>query len=426
MKILKYTFFGLALSTLVFACDDEDFTGDSSLTPSSPTISVDLSAYPGSISFVEKDSTFTFPVTLSEPQIVDISVYIVQAEGTATMGVDYTVDNSNGRVFIPAGKTSGVASVTVLADSDPEDDETFVLQIGDERTSGASLTPVTVSFTIANSFSEDLDMHLSWSVNDVFYPDGSTVPATTMADLILYVLDADGAVYGGADGASFEDYALTSADPDGTYTIAVGIYAFDSPGDGVIDVLLETSQAGVQSGSFAFSSLTTANCLTDLVYLATVTKAGAEYTITEAISTAFEVDILAEDETLFAGDYQLTYVSGDEPFGDPAFSDQVLTITRVDADTRSFSAIYLEDGGYGNDPVTFVFHLGCGEVTVPQTGSTDLACAAGVFITLGPAADKGEYDLSDDSSLTIIFSDMYTDGGCGVSPSPVEIELTRI
>lgn len=412
------------ITGLVYSCDNEDFTGDSDLTPTNPTVTIEFDSAVFTRSFIEQDSTVTFTVTLSTTQVVDVAVYVIVTGGNATPGEDFTFTD---RLVIPAYRTSASGEIKISADELTEETETFTIQVGDERTANASITPQTISFELMNEASDDLDLHLSWDVSDVFNPDGSLISPTAMADLIFYVLESDGTTFDSADGASFEDLTLDASAPDGDYTIAVGVYAFDSPIEATIDLFFDATQTGVQSASVSYAgALTTTNCLSDIVYLATITKVGSTYTITEDLDTDFEADFFVDpaNAAIFTGDYQMTQLSGDDPFGAQAFEDQIVTLTGT-GNTRSFDAVYLEALGIGQPAMTVSFQFSCGSIVVPVSESTGLGCATGQVITLGPADAQGSFDLSDDSSFTVIFNDFHTDGGCGASPSPVEIEFVK-
>jgi hypothetical protein len=82
----------------------------------------------GDVSVTEPISGTTsmgFPVTLSAPSGRNISVSYVVTAGTATAGADYVASPTTGQLFLPAGATSGLISVGVLADAVAEPSETL-------------------------------------------------------------------------------------------------------------------------------------------------------------------------------------------------------------------------------------------------------------------------------------------------------------
>jgi len=289
-KLLKIKY-SILLAMLVFitSCETEDYTNNSTLVPTKPTIAV--SGIPATINFVEKDSTFTFDVTLSVAQVVDISVYAKQASGDATEGEDFKILNDVGRLTITAGSTTGQIKVKVLADDVFEGTETFTIQIGDERTANATLTPVSVEFTILNTTSNELSVDMSWAT-DVMDAIGVDMDPEDVVDMRLLIVDDAGDIVDGADGAAFESWSDFHNLTDGVYRIAADIYATINAGDlnedVNIDITIEFNQGGVINAlTYTYPKvMTNANaCDKYRTYLATVTKAGSVYTIVEEIST---------------------------------------------------------------------------------------------------------------------------------------------
>lgn len=294
MKKYIYSLILFTVTGLMFSCDDEDFTGDSTLTPSSPSIAVTV---PNAAAFVEQDTTFTFTVELSEPQVVDVAVYIFQSGGTATAGSDFTFTN---RVVIPAYRTEASGTIEILTDDENEETEGFELTVGDHRTANASITPVTTSFTILNSREDVLESTLSWSTNALEVI-GLELDPQEVADYRMLILNAsDSSIVTVIDpGATYEAYHGYDSLPDGDYLIATDLYATIDAGDLnapiTVSFQLEFYQYGVQSTTLSFSDVTenTSSCSGKRIYLATVTKAGTTYTIGESVG----VDISYSEAT---------------------------------------------------------------------------------------------------------------------------------
>ncbi|HYG01624.1 MAG TPA: Calx-beta domain-containing protein [Chryseosolibacter sp.] len=281
-------------SLMAFACDKDDLTGDSMLTPTNPTVSVEIED--ADVSFSERDSTFTYTITLSEPQITDVAVTVKQVGGDATLGEDFTLGSSV--VIIPANATTAVASVSVLGDDIPEGTETFTIQIGDEATGNASITPQTIEFTISNSSESDLALHMSWD-SEYYDASGTEVAPTDVADMILYITDADGNVLpdgpdegtapdGIVDGAGFEDFVLDESFPDGEYLVKAGIFSRIDAGElgepPLLDILLEFTQPGVIEPTtirFVEAFDTELVCSGNRFTIASITKMGTTYTVEE-------------------------------------------------------------------------------------------------------------------------------------------------
>ncbi len=306
---------------IVSACEKDDFTGKSTLNPTAPTLSV--TGIPSSISFVEKDSTFTFEVTMSMAQTVNVKISVAQIDGTATEGEDFKI-LTGAYVVIPAGSLSAKVKVQVLSDNVLEGDETFSIQIGNEQTANATFAPVKVDFTIQNTVANDLSVDMSWTTNvlDIVGIDESP---TTVVDMRLLITDDSGNILAVEDGAGAESYSAFDTLPDGTYKIATDIYSTMNYGDVnapiTLSFVLDFNQSGVINGQSIVCNDVMTNeftCDSYRTYFATVTKSGSNYTITKAVSVLPDLSPLAgswkgldpDDDSLhtdFASQVIITY-----------------------------------------------------------------------------------------------------------------------
>lgn len=220
----------LGLVTFVVSCDEDDFTGDSAQVPSNPSLSVALS-FANTQTFVEKDATYDFTVTLSEPQIVNVVVYL-KASGTATEHEDYDYPHS---LTIPAGALSVSGAITTYRDVIAEPTENVTIQIGTGLESNVSaVNGQTVSFTFLDYAFCTWTLETSDTYGDGW--NGGYVEVTSEGVTTQYSEDddvpttfeiniTDGADYtftyvsgggtGGAPGWESENYFLLTA-PDGT------------------------------------------------------------------------------------------------------------------------------------------------------------------------------------------------------------------
>lgn len=272
----------------MISCNKEDFTGYSTIVPTSPTISV--TGIPASINFIEKDSIFTFNVTLSDAQVVDIVLKAKQIAGTATEGDDYKILNDAGKLTILAGATTGQFKIKILADDLKEKTETATIQIGDETTANAALTPVTVDFTIGNLIVDDLSVDMSWET-DVVTSIGMELDPDEVVDLRLLIVKAsDKSIVGEEDGATFETFSDFNTLPNGDYLIAADINSTINAGDYNkpvnLDLELAFKETGAIDTTLSFLKVMTNvnDCPLFRTYLAAVTKAGSSYTIAKAVS----------------------------------------------------------------------------------------------------------------------------------------------
>lgn len=272
------------VSFAITSCDDEDFTGDSSLVPASPTITIDVES--SSYVFTEQDTSVTITATLSELQGVDVAVYLFQSAGDATLGSDFLIDATNSRIVIPANSLSASAAITIMADDVAESTEVFTITIGDDRTSNALLTPQTVDFTIGNYTETDLLLTLEWDAT-VLDIEGGSVGATDVADIRFLIVDNVNpytTVVAEADGAAFEELSLASDDlADGEYYLVADFFGVLDLGDqGSVDVglTLGAQQTGILSESWSFPAVlnTGSVCVGNHYYMASITKSGDSYT----------------------------------------------------------------------------------------------------------------------------------------------------
>jgi len=360
--ILKISSCILVTLLLLVGCEEEDYTGYSTLKPTNPTVSV---SGPASVSVAEMDTSIFFDVALSEAQVVDVIIYVTQLDGDATEGEDFTILNDGGVLTIPAGATTGKAGVKIIVDAEAEETESFTVQIGDNRTGNATVTPFTATFSIGNASADDLVVDLTWTT-DAADAIGIDLDPDEVVDLRFLITDAEGNIVDGEDGASFETYSGFPALPDGTYTLATDIYSTINAGDFdapiTLSLGLEFNQTGVINGqALSFPEVMTNefNCDFHRVNLATVVKAGANYTITKNV----EVLWVGATVDLLAGIW-----SGDD-FGDPVQFETV-----VDGDGLTMSVglgLNWMIGFWGEDVIDSV-ELSCdvdltsGIITIPE------------------------------------------------------------
>lgn len=127
------------------------------------------------------------------------------------------------------------------------------------------------------------------------------------------------------------------------------------------------------------------------------------------------------DETFFTGNYQISQVAGFNAF-EPFLYDGQETTVEANGLTRTFVIDYI---GF---PWTFNVRLNCDllEVTGAPSSGGNVGCGGG-GITQGTPAVPSQYDVTlGDDSITLTLVDFQTDGGCGVAPTPITIELNKI
>lgn len=354
------------LSFLAFACDKDEFTGDSKLTPTNPTVAIGL---PEPANFIEKDSTFEVTITINTPQVVDIIIPLTIVDGDATEGDDFTIDHE---VFIPAHRTSAKATIKVLADEIVEETETFTVQVGGERTANAQIASQTVVFTIMNVTEGDLPLHFSWDL-EYFDATGTVVSPDDVADMILYITDQNGNVLEEVDGATFEDFVIPSSWTDGEYLVKAGVYAVINPGQlggpPVLDLNLDYAQVGkLNATTFSFpGAFTGILCDWNIFTMASIVKSGTDYTVT----------------SIGAFDFNLSEFTGAYSANEPGYGDYDVNFTIDDCNTiindnfwdGGLEVAYVLDpeAGTANIPLQVLdaSAFGLGNITVEGSGTYD-------------------------------------------------------
>ncbi|WP_053991442.1 hypothetical protein [Mangrovimonas sp. TPBH4] len=393
--------FALIVTT---ACSDDDLTGHSTMEPSTPTLSVALD-FANNQTLVEEETTYGFTVSISEPQIVNVRVYLEQTAGDATDGEDFSFPHS---VTIPAGSTSVSDVIAIHADDLIEETETATIKIGTGNESNVSaVNEQVVTFNIQNLVEGDLMIGMSWetatTVTDNF---GTELGATDVADLRLLITDVPYTeILGGADGGSFETYTISSDTPDGDYYVVADYYsAMDIPVD--LNLHLTFDQTGVINGeeySFAGAMNTGNSCSSVYYIMAQITKMGDSYTITEVgepspvtaapfIGTAtvvtdewadyspgdtIEIEAGANEYEFWIRAYANPYIEN---------PDTAYFIVTVDPATANVTLMSNED-----------FQYGCSEGDVTGSGSVN-ACAGTIDLVLdfglGNCGDYPGYGFS--------------------------------
>jgi hypothetical protein len=143
------------------------------------------------------------------------------------------------------------------------------------------------------------------------------------------------------------------------------------------------------------------------------------YTSATAQSTGVSC-VVGVDPNSFIGDYTLTTLQTGI-FDSAVFLNGTVTIVQGNEPNERVMSVspYPEFGAF--PAINFTFSLVCGDVIVPTGQVTGVGC--GSSTTIGPADTTGSFDLGDDSSFNIIFTDDEGES-CG-TPYIAEITLTK-
>ena len=279
-KFIKVSFSFLAL-LLMFSCEsNDDYTGDSVVNATNPSLTVSL-GFSNTETLIEKEASYAFTVSISEAQIADVIVNLVQTAGTATAGSDFSMPSS---VTILKGTMSTTSEITIHSDELVEETETVTIQIGLGNESNVnSVASETVTFNIANLTDGDLVVGMDWNASSTVTDNyGKEIGAYDLGDLRLLLTDGTN-ILDGADGAVAETYTLVANAPDGVYYIVADFYdAMDIPAD--LDITLTFDQVGTMNNvtsTFPSAINTNFNCANNFVTLTKITKVGTNYTLSD-------------------------------------------------------------------------------------------------------------------------------------------------
>lgn len=281
-SILMLMVFALALLS---ACEVDQYTGNSTLKPTDPTITVSNAGDQG-LFLDGEDQVHTISLAMDMAQAVDVAVHVSQTGGDAVEGVDYSLSASS--LLFKSGATAASLEVKILANPDPNGPRGFTITVGDRLTGNANITPTTATFAIDDYLGGDLTAHLSWEPTETTTDNsGNTISAQELADMRLLLSDElyDGTNdIDGADGAGFETLVLSGDLADGEYYLSADFYAALESPIRDLDLTLSFDQVGVISGlTYVFESAISTQCTASSNYfiMVKVIKSGTDYTFEE-------------------------------------------------------------------------------------------------------------------------------------------------
>ena len=422
-KFLKISFSFLAF-LLMFSCDSNDnFTGDSTLSANSPSLSVSL-GFANQETLVEQEASYTFTATISQVQITDVIVNIAQTAGTATEGEDFSMPKS---VTIAKGTLSVSGIIAIHADELAEPTETATIQIGLGNESNVSgVSAQTVNFQIANLTASDLKIDFTWGTSATITDNnGNAIAAEDLADLELLLTNATiptSQTFVTVDAVpGFESFLFLETYPDGEYFLVAKFFSAVDYGNifADLDLTLEFNQVGkINKEKITVNAgLNTENASCQQSIIAKIIKNGSDFTL-ESIGQNNNAGIPADGT--FVGPYTVTTTTEGQ-FGS-AF-EGIVTLTDEGKGIRSFEGDW---NGFGQvNKWQFEFNPACGTVTFSDNQDTGLGCGSPNIIHGGSLNATTIADPTDDSSLSVTFTE-NTLLACSGAPTTVTIEFTKI
>ncbi len=158
-----------------------------------------------------------------------------------------------------------------------------------------------------------------------------------------------------------------------------------------------------------------------VVFNLTSTEAG----VSDANQFTLQLIKLCPIDADFTGDYALTYVANGL-FDTPSLTPGVVTLSvgATPTERQLSAAPYPAFGVF--PPITFTFSLICSNVVVASGQATNVGCG-GVGTFLGPNAIVGSYNPSDDSMITVVYTDDVDGASCAADGNlTAEFILTKL
>jgi hypothetical protein len=182
----------MIVSIAVTSCNEDDFTGQSTMVPVIPFPGITITDLPVNVIMEEKDTVMEFTFTVQDAQTVDIKLRMsVDPASTATEGEDFELSATS--VVIPAFTTTASFELEIFKDDTPEDDETIIINVGDASTANAEFEPRQMSIVLTNFRAETLDIEVDWNVPFPIYGDGTMLNTCEINP--AFIPDIDPTVY---------------------------------------------------------------------------------------------------------------------------------------------------------------------------------------------------------------------------------------
>jgi len=288
----------LTVGFFMVSCDQEDDTGYSTLMPNSTSLGITVEV--SDITLIEDNSVYEFTASISDVQLVDVKLYAFQAGGDATLGDDFTLDQT---LVIPAGAKSVTGEIKIIQDDIFEETETANIQIGNNKTANAAQASATMKFTILNYEDGDLDIQLAWGMSETTTDNsGEEIDPTDFADMRLLVSttpDNQNVVLE-SDGGSFEHLVLPSTMDDGEYYVVSDFWSANE--DIIRDINLNSTynQIGVitdNEENFGNALSNASICSNNFFVLTKIMKTGDNFSITREGINNFENQVVTYSGT---------------------------------------------------------------------------------------------------------------------------------
>jgi CSLREA domain-containing protein len=373
-------------------------TGTINNDDAAPSISI------GDVTLAEGNSgttAFSFPVTLSAPSALTVTVNYATASGSAVAPGDFTA--ASGTVTFAPGVTSQTISVPVVGDTTNEANETFTVQLS--TPANASITDGSATGTITND-----DGIPALSIGDVSQAEGNSGTTSFTFDVTLSAASGQTVTidYATSNGSAIAgiDYAATS----GTLTFAPGVTSQQ------VTVLVNGDTTNEPNETFNITLSTPVNAtISDSTALGTI--------VNDDGAPALNIGDVSQAEGNSGTTSFMFTVTLSAP------SEQTVLI---DYATANGSAVAGSDYGATSGTLTFAPGVTSQTITVPVTGDVVNEASETFTVTL---ANPSNATVADGSATGTIVNDdgvpaisiagaSQNEGNSGTTSMPFNVTLS--
>jgi hypothetical protein len=385
-------------------------------------------------------STFSFPVTLSNPSSTSTTINYSTANGSATAGSDY-VGVVSGSITIPALATSGNIDITVNGDTTFEPNETFTVTItspdvliggtgvgtgtitNDDAQPTATIGNVTqnelnsgtslFSFPVTLSNPSSTSTTINYSTADGSATAGSDYVGVVSGSIIIPALATSGnidiTVNGDTTYENNETFTVTITSPDALIG-GTGVGTGTITNDDTAPTISINSASAAEGSNVVFtvtqSALTEANTTFQYSTANGSAVAPGDYTplATEigtipAGSTTTTISVVTIDDTTREGDETFTVTLSNPANASIASGQGTGTGTITDGgDAPTFSIDNVSQVETNSGTTNFVF-------TVTKNGTTNLPSTVDYHTVDGTATAPSDYTAIGTTMLTFAPTD---------------------
>ncbi len=374
---------------------------------------------------LENSGSLVFTITKTGASTTDLTVDYTTSNGTATAGSDFTA--TSGTLTITAGATTGTITVPLTADTNYENDETFLLTLSnptdcfittsaatgtitnDDPVPSLAVADVSVNedsgpliFTVTRTGNTNLPITVDYATSNVTAAAGSdytstsgtlTIPSGSTTGTISVPISADSVFEGN------ETFTITLSNPTGATISTAAATGTITNDDSAPAVAIANNSVNEDSGPLVFTVTKTGSTVFSLtIDYATsdgTASAGSDYTSTSgtltipAGSSTGTISVPISADSFYENNETFTMTLSNPT--NSTISTAAATGTITNDETAPSVAIANNSVNEDSGPLVF---------TVTKTGSTALAMTVDYTTSNGTASSGSDYTTTS-GTLTI-------------------------